>query len=63
MPSVEQKRAYRAKYREKNKEAINQAKKVKAVCECGSEFTKVHKSRHINTKKHQAFLELTTTTN
>ena len=59
MPTVEQKRAYRKKYRDANKEAINQAKKVKAVCECGSQYTKVHKSRHLKTKKHQDFITTT----
>ena len=60
------------KYREKNKEAIKEKKKLyreknkeklklkqseKCICECGCEYTKQHKSRHIKTAKHIRLME------
>ena len=35
-------------YREKNKEPTN--------CECGGKYTYCNKTRHLKTKKHQAFI-------
>ena len=42
-------------YRNNNKEAIHMKKNVKHNCGCGGKYTTSSKSRHIKTKKHQAF--------
>ena len=39
-------------YYEANKEKINK----KNICECGSEYTSTNKKQHINSIKHQTFL-------
>ena len=39
-------------YRELNKEKLNEP----FDCECGGKYTYNHKSRHIKSKKHQAFI-------
>ena len=38
------------------KKKINEQKKEKMTCECGSIFRIVDKARHLGTKKHQAFI-------
>ena len=43
----------RKQYYDNNKEKINQ----KFDCQCGGMYTYHHKSTHINTKKHQKYLE------
>ena len=43
-------------YRESNKEVLNEKKKEKITCECGTDYTRSHKARHENTKKHQSWL-------
>ena len=45
------------KYREKNKETIKAKKSKKEICECGTEYTHVHKSRHLRSKFHLNFIE------
>jgi len=44
------------KYYETNKEEINEKKKEKITCICGMTFTKSHKLRHEQSKKHQNFI-------
>ena len=56
MPTIEQKRRYRKTYREKNKDIINEKKKEKFICECGSQYTKCHESRHKQTNKHLKYI-------
>jgi hypothetical protein len=56
MVTTEQKRKYRETYRNKNKDIINEKKKEKFVCECGSTYTKCHESRHKETSKHLKFI-------
>jgi len=43
-------------YREKNKERIKAHKSRVCVCDCGTEYTHSHKSRHLRSKKHQAYI-------
>ena len=45
------------KYRKDNKEAIKEKQKVKYACECGTELTIAHKSRHDKSIKHQDYLK------
>ena len=45
-------------YRDNNKEKIKESIKKKIVCECGIEYTKVKKARHILTKKHLSKLNI-----
>ena len=45
------------KYRQDNKEHINLQQKQKHVCECGGCYTTCHKLQHLNTKKHQEYIE------
>lgn len=40
-------------YREKNADKI----KEKITCDCGSEFRKADKARHLLTKKHRTYVE------
>lgn len=44
-------------YREKNREIILEKKKELTYCECGGQYTKSHKARHINTIRHQEFIK------
>ena len=44
-------------YRIDNKDKINEKKKEKFTCECGSKYTKCHKSRHLKTKKHLQYIQ------
>ena len=39
-------------YREQNKEKIQQQKKIKIICDCGSQINTSEKARHKRTKKH-----------
>jgi len=48
----EEKREYDKKYREDNKEKLDET----YLCECGSTCLKRHKMRHEETSKHQEFL-------
>ena len=52
----ERKRKSQYKYREENKERLNEKAKEKIQCECGGKFLKRHKSTHFKTKKHQSFV-------
>ncbi len=47
---------YNKKQWEDNKEKIKEKRKEKYKCICGSEFIKIHKSRHNKTKKHISFI-------
>jgi hypothetical protein len=42
---------------EANKQQILNIKKIRVVCECGKEYTKGNKSKHIITKKHIKYIE------
>jgi len=44
-------------YRQKNKEIIKERRSRPFVCECGSIVQLGHKSHHMQTKKHQAWVE------
>ena len=44
-------------YRENNKEKISLRAKEIIECECGFTYTRHHKSRHLKTKRHQAYLK------
>ena len=48
----EDKKKYDVEYREKNKDKINK----KIICECKGLYLLKHISKHIKTKKHQAYL-------
>lgn len=41
---------------EKNKDKINEKKREKFNCECGSSYTYNHKSEHMKTKKHLNYI-------
>ena len=41
---------------EEHKEIVNEKKKEKIACDCGSEVRKSELSRHYKTKKHQTYL-------
>ena len=43
-------------YYENNKEAIFKRIRQVCVCECGSTYTYGHKARHLNTRKHQKYI-------
>ena len=40
-----------------NKEIINQKQNQKHYCECGGKYTQQNKLQHLNTKKHQKYLQ------
>jgi hypothetical protein len=44
-------------YREKNKALIKEKRTQKIKCECGAEFQKITKCRHIKTKRHLEYLK------
>jgi hypothetical protein len=44
-------------YREKNKEAIRVRKAETMICSCGLTITKMHRNRHLETKKHLTYLQ------
>ena len=41
----------------KHKERINTTQNEKILCECGGRYTRVHKHRHLNSKKHLSSTE------
>jgi len=43
-------------YREANRDKLNERQKEKFNCECGGRYTRVHKKRHLNSKKHLNYL-------
>jgi len=47
---------YNKEYRAVNKNKINEQKNKKYDCECGGKYTHQVKSRHLKTKKHQAYI-------
>lgn len=50
---------YQKAYREKNRDYRLQKNNEKVVCECGACITRVNKSVHERTNKHQKFLNIT----
>lgn len=47
---------YQKLYRETNKESLNEKKKDKFTCQCGSNYTRVNYAQHCKSKKHQLYL-------
>lgn len=47
----------RKEYRAANRDRVNEKKKEKIMCECGIQYNRPHKARHMNTAKHQARLQ------
>ena len=45
-------------HREKNKEQINEKKKKKFTCICGSQYSKGNQQRHFRSEKHINFIRL-----
>jgi esterase/lipase superfamily enzyme len=41
-----------AEYRKNNQARIKKYKKIKIMCTCGIEISKINKARHCKTKKH-----------
>ena len=54
----EYQKEYHKEYYELNKEKLNEKRKKKIVCECGSEISFSTKSIHLRSIKHQNFLLL-----
>ena len=54
-PPVQDMKEYNSQYYKDNKEEIIQKKSELIICSCGSRYTRTHKARHMNTKKHIAF--------
>ena len=52
----EQRKEYDKEYREKNKDKIKENRKIKILCECGTEHTKIHLKRHGRSLKHQNYI-------
>ena len=44
------------RFREKNKDKINEKKSQRFICECGKEYQHSNKARHIRSKFHQNFI-------
>jgi hypothetical protein len=53
----DKKKVYQKKYKDKNKEELNKKRNQKIICECGLIISLSVKYKHINTKKHQNFME------
>ena len=54
----ESKKERNHQYYKDHKENINAARCVKLVCECGTEYSKSYKARHLQSTKHFALLSL-----
>jgi hypothetical protein len=48
---------YQKQYKELNIEKIKQRNYEQFICECGGKYTYNHKVRHLNTIKHEQYLE------
>ena len=48
---------YQKEYYNDNKNELTIKKKEKFICQCGGKYTRCHKSQHINSNKHQKYLE------
>ena len=57
----EQNKEKAKQYRENNKEKKKEYRQVKCTCSCGSIFCKGDINRHIESKKHQNFLNFSET--
>jgi len=44
------------KWRDENKDKVKEIQSEKFNCECGGKYTYAHKTRHLKTKKHLAFI-------
>jgi len=53
---------YSQEYRQKNRDTLNERKNEKFNCECGGQYTRSHKAKHLRTKKHQKWLDARTKT-
>jgi len=53
---IEQRKEYNQQYRETNREQINEKANQKINCECGGKYTQSNKLRHLNSKKHNNYL-------
>lgn len=54
---LENNKEYFREYRKKNKEHLKEYYNQKYICECGGRFTRVNKTRHDKSKKHQTYIE------
>lgn len=52
----EELKEYRKQWYQDNKNEILEKQKQKHTCECGGRYTTYHKSQHLKSKKHQAFI-------
>lgn len=52
-----ERRDYLKQYQIDNKEKITEQKKIKITCECGTSYTKNHKTRHEKSNKHIKFIK------
>jgi hypothetical protein len=48
----ERKANYKLQYNNENRDNILEKKKEKILCECGEEYSRTNKARHVKTKKH-----------
>ena len=53
----ENRKEYCKEYYDNNKEKFDEQKKEKFECDCGGRYSHTNKARHINSKKHQKYLE------
>jgi hypothetical protein len=51
-PPVQDIKTYQRQYYTDNKEQIKQKKNENIDCACGGKFTRTHRARHMNSKKH-----------
>jgi hypothetical protein len=54
--TLEEKIEYEKQYRIENRTELYKKQNEKSECECGGKFTKQNKLRHLNTKKHIAYI-------
>ena len=62
--NIEKMKELHKKYRDENKQKINEKANENYICPCGGKFTTSNKARHLNSLKHQAYVKacLTPTT-
>lgn len=48
--------ARKKRYYDQNKAKIREVRGAKEVCQCGGEYSKQHRARHMRSKKHQSYI-------
>ena len=58
---TKEKAQYDKNFTDNNKERIKDRKGKLCICDCGNNYTHIHKSRHLKTQFHQNWIQINQT--